>query len=159
MTRTAIGLSKVFIVLLALAGLLVQAVILPLQASQSAYLFPEAAFLQAPILTLCILFVLCGQVVLACVWVLLSLVRDAVIFTAPAFRYVDIMIGALIVAPILAVVAFFVIVVTANAGPPALFLLTAGAALGCITLALVLVVMRSLLVLASAQQSYLAEVV
>lgn len=159
MTRTAIVLSKVFIVLLALAGLLAQAVFLPLQASLSASLFPEASFLHAPILTLCILFVLCGHVVLGCVWMLLSLVDRNTIFTSRAFVYVDVMIGALVVAPLLAVAAYVVIMVTAHAGPPGLVLLTLGATLGCITLALVLVVMRSLLVKASAQESYLAEVV
>lgn len=159
MTRTAVLLSKVFIVLLILAGLLVQAVILPLQASVSAERFAEVAFLQAPVLTLCVLFVLCAQVVLGCVWILLSLVGRDAIFSARAFKYVDIMIGALLVAPVLAIAAFLSIVLTANAGHPSLFLLTLSACLACIALALVLVVMRGLLVKASAQESYLAEVV
>lgn len=159
MTRTAVGLSKVFIALLGLAALFVQTVLLPLQAAESAAMFPEAAFLQTPILVLGILFVLCGQVVLGCVWVLLSLVGEGAIFSTRAFKYVDAMIGALVVAPVPAIAAFVVIVVTANAGPPGLFLGALGVALACGALALVLVVMRGLLVKASEQARYLAEVV
>ena len=159
MTRTAIILSKLFIFLLVLSGLLVQAVLLPIQAGQSAQQFPEVAFLQAPILALGILFVACGQVVLGCVWVLLSLVRRDAIFSGRAFTYVDIMIGALVVAGAAIVVALLTIGLTANAGPPGIVFPAVGVALGCAALALVLVVMRGLLVRASEQEHYLAEVV
>ncbi len=159
MNQAAIVLSKVFVVLLMVAGVLLQAVILPVLAAESAAQFPEVAFLEAPILVLCVLFVLCGEVVLVCVWVLLSLVARDAIFSARAFTYVDVMIAALIVAPALAVAAALVMILSANVGPPGLLLLAFGVTLGCIALALVLVVMRGLLVKASEQESYLAEVV
>jgi hypothetical protein len=158
-TRTAIVLSKVFIFLLALAGLLLQAVLLPLQASQSAQQFPEVAFLHIPILVLSILVVVCGHVVLGCVWFLLSLVRRDAIFSERAFRFVDIMIGALVVAGAAILAVLLTIGLSAHAGPPGVVFPGAGIALCCAALALVLVVMRGLLVKATEQERYLAEVV
>lgn len=159
MTRIAIVLSKAFIIALLLMGLLMQAVLLPLLASQSAWRFPEVGFLQAPILILSILFVVCGQVVLACVWVLLSLVRRDAIFSGRAFRYVDVMIGALLVAGGIVVAVLLTLAMTANAGPPGVVYPGIVAAASCAALALILVVMRGLLVKASEQEHYLAEVV
>ena len=159
MTRTAIVLAKVFILVLMLGGLLTQAVMLPIAASQSAEQFPEVAYLQPPILALCILFVFCGQIVLGCVWMLLSLARRDSIFSGRAFGYVDVMIGALVVAAAVVIVVLLIIGFAAGSGTPGLVYPGIGASLGCVALALVLVVMRGLLVKASVQESYLAEVV
>ncbi|MET1052078.1 MAG: DUF2975 domain-containing protein [Mycetocola sp.] len=159
MTRTAILLSKAFLVLLFCAGLFVQTVILPIQAAESAAAYPELDFLRLPILIMGLLFVVCGQVVVVCVWVLLSLVRHDAIFTERAFRYVDVMIVSLLAAAALIVVALVTLEVTADAGPPGLFVLGLGVAFGCAALGLVVFVMRSLLVKASEQARYLDEVV
>jgi hypothetical protein len=158
-TRTAIIFAKAFILVIALAGLFLQAVLLPIQASQSADQFPELIFLQAPILALCILAVTCGQVVLGCVWVLLSLVSRDAIFSERAFRFVDIMVGALVAASATLITVLVTIGLAANAGPPGIVIPGAGLALCCAALALVLVVMRGLLVKATEQARYLAEVV
>jgi small-conductance mechanosensitive channel len=159
MTRTAIVLSKVFILLMAAAGLFVQFVMLPIQAAESAADNPDLAFLRVPLLIAGVLFVFCGQVVLACVWMLLSLVRREVIFTVRAFKFVNIMIGALLVAAAVIVVALLTMELTADAGEPGFFVLALGLAFGCAALALVVFVMRGLLVKASEQASYLEEVV
>jgi hypothetical protein len=158
-THTAIVFAKAFILVLALAGLLLQTVLLPLQASQSAHQFPELASLQVPVLVLTILAVACGQVVLGCVWLLLSLVRRDAIFSERAFRFVDVMIGALVVASATLTAVLVTIGLSANAGPPGVLIPGAGLALCCAALALVLVVMRGLLVKATEQARYLAEVV
>lgn len=159
MTRAAIVLSKIFLVLVALAGLFVQVVLLPIQATESAAEFPEVDFLRIPILILGILFVVCGQVVVVCVWALLSLVRHDAIFSNRAFKFVDTMIGSLAVAAAIVIATLLILEVTADAGPPGLFVLAIGVAMGCAALALVLVVMRSLLVKASEQAQFLEEVV
>lgn len=159
MTRTAIVLSKVFLVLVALSGIFVQVVLLPIQGSESARDAPDLAFLHIPVLVLGILFVLCGQVVLACIWMLLSLVRHDAIFDRRAFKYVDTMIIALLVAAAIIVVTLLTLEVSADAGAPGLFVLALGVAMACTALALVLFVMRGLLVKASEQAQYLAEVV
>lgn len=158
MTRAAIVLSKILISVLTVAGLLTQIVLLPVQASDSARLFPEVAFLQVPILTLGILFVACGQVVLASTWALLSLVARDAIFSTRSFRYVDVMIASLLVAVGL-VFAVLVIMAGAGASHPGVFYPGVAAASGCAALALVLVVMRGLLAKASEQERYLEEVV
>ena len=159
MTRTAIALSKIFIVLVIAAGLFVQIIILPIQASESAAANPDLEFLRIPLLVLGILFVLCGQIVVTCVWILLSLVRKDAIFSSRAFRYVDTMIGALLVGAALIAIALLTMELTANAGEPGLFVLALGVASACAALALVIVVMRGLLVKASEQARYLDEVV
>lgn len=159
MTRAAIVLSRIFLVLVALAGLFVQVVLLPIQATESAAEFPEVDFLRIPILILGILFVVCGQVVVVCVWALLSLVRHDAIFSNRAFKFVDTMIGSLAVAAAIVIATLLILEVTADAGPPGLFVLAIGVAMGCAALALVLVVMRSLLVKASEQAQFLEEVV
>lgn len=157
MTRTAIALSKLFIVVLAAGGVLVQMLLLPMQADESAALFPEVAFLKTPFLILGVLFVLCGQVVLFCIWMLLSLVRENAIFSARAFKYVNTMIGSLVVATLIVVAVPVILDLTSDASPPPFLFI--GGAFACAGLALVLVVMRSLLVKASEQAHYLAEVV
>ncbi|MFU8946366.1 DUF2975 domain-containing protein [Mycetocola zhadangensis] len=159
MTRTAIVLSKIFIAMIIAAGLFVQLVILPIQASESAAAHPDLEFLRIPLLVLGVLFVLCGQVVVLCVWVLLSLVRHEAIFSARAFTYVDIAIGALLAAAGLIVVALLTMELTADAGEPGLFVVALGVAFSCAALALVVYVMRGLLVKASEQAQYLDEVV
>ncbi|MCP2030367.1 small-conductance mechanosensitive channel [Okibacterium sp. HSC-33S16] len=159
MTRTAIVLSKIFILLMVVAGLFVQFVMIPIQTSESAADSPDLAFLRLPLLIAGILFVLCGQVVLACVWMLLSLVRREAIFTTRAFRFVDTMIGALLLAAAVIVAALLTMELTADAGEPGFFVLALGVAFGCAALALVVFVMRGLLVKASEQARYLDEVV
>ncbi|AWB89744.1 DUF2975 domain-containing protein [Homoserinimonas hongtaonis] len=159
MTRAAIALSKVFLVLVALAGVFVQVVLLPIQAAESAAEFPEVEFLRIPILVLGILFVACGQVVVVCVWALLSLVRRDAIFSTRAFKYVDTMIASLALATAIVVAILLILQLTADAGPPGLVVLALGVATACAALALVLIVMRRLLAKASEQAQYLDEVV
>src|SRR5690606_31472670 len=118
-------------VLVALAGLFVQVVLLPIQATESAAEFPEVDFLRIPILILGILFVVCGQVVVVCVWALLSLVRHDAIFSNRAFKFVDTMIGSLAVAAAIVIATLLILEVTADAGPPGLFVLAIGVAMGC----------------------------
>ena len=159
MTRTAIVLSKLFIAMIVAAGLFVQFVMLPIQAAESAADHPDLEFLRIPLLVTGILFVICGQVVMVCVWILLSLSRRDAIFSSRAFRYVDIMIGALLVAAALIVVALLTMEITADAGEPGFFVLALGVALACAALALIVFVLRGLLVKASEQARYLDEVV
>lgn len=159
MTRTAIVLSKIFIALIIAAGLFVQLIILPVQASESAAASPDLEFLRVPLLVIGVLFVLCGQIVVSCVWVLLSLIRKEAIFSRRAFKYVDIMIGALLAGAALIFLALLTMELTADAGEPGLFVLALGVAFGCAALALVIFVMRGLLVKASEQAHYLDEVV
>src|SRR5918998_5379952 len=56
---------------------------------------PEEADLRWPLTVFVGVLILCVQVVVVCTWRLLSMVRQDVIFTASALRWVDIIIAAL----------------------------------------------------------------
>jgi hypothetical protein len=92
------------------------------------------------------------QVVAACVWRLLTMVRRGTVFSLAAFRYVDVVIGAVATA---AVLTFGVAVVLApgEAVAPGVVLLVCMAALVVAGVALIVVVMRMLLAQAVARDA------
>src|ERR1044072_622641 len=57
--------------------------------------FAYEARLRCPLAFFVGVLILCIQVVVVCTWRLLSMVRQDVIFTASALRWVDVIIGAL----------------------------------------------------------------
>lgn len=118
MHKSAITASQVLLVLFFLCTLGVQAVILPVMASQSAEAYPEVGYLYLPFLVLAIATIACGQIVLACIWMLLRMVRRDRIFSKGAFVWVAIMIGALIMATVLAGVMFVILTVILRLGGP-----------------------------------------
>ncbi|MCK6209155.1 DUF2975 domain-containing protein [Georgenia sp. EYE_87] len=91
------------------------------------------------------------QVTLACVWRLLTMVRRGTVFSHAAFRYVDVVIGAIAVASVL---MFGVAVVLAPGElAPGIVLLICGAALMIAGVALIVYVMRMLLAQAVARDT------
>lgn len=92
------------------------------------------------------------QVVAVCVWRLLTMVRRGTVFSHGAFRYVDVVIGAVATA---AVLTFGVAVVLApgEAVAPGVVLLVCMAALVVAGVALIVVVMRMLLAQAVARDA------
>jgi len=136
--------------------LLTQVVVLPAQAADSARRFPEAAFLEVPLLVLAVAAVACVQVAAVCVMALLGLVGQGRIFDPAAYRYVDVFIGATVLASLLVLGAS--VCVSATVGSPAwvsggLLALVGGG------VALLMLVMRALLHQATAQHAELAAVV
>ena len=83
------------------------------------------------------------QVTLVCVWRLLTMVRRGTVFSHAAFRYVDIVIGAIAVASVL----MFGVAATLAPGEiaPGIVLLICGASLMIAGVALIVYVMRMLL--------------
>ncbi|WP_043499165.1 DUF2975 domain-containing protein [Georgenia sp. SUBG003] len=94
-------------------------------------------------LCLVLLSVVTIQVTLICVWRLLTMVRRGTVFSHAAFRYVDIVIGAISAASVL----IFGIAATLAPGElaPGIVLLICGAALLTAGVALIVLVMRMLL--------------
>ena len=88
-----VALRAVLVVLFA-GAVFVQAVIVPLLAIDMRDLDPDAAHLRTPFLVIVVLGVVTVQVVLVCVWRLVTMVRRGTVFSPAAFRYVDVMIGA-----------------------------------------------------------------
>lgn len=118
-----------------------------------------------PILTIVVLGVVAAQVVLVCVWRLVTMVRRGTVFSPAAFRHVHLMIGAFVSASLL-VFALGVVLAPGEAVAPGIVLLLCGAALAVFGVALVVLVLRMLLaqavardVEASRMRAELAEVI
>ena len=129
----------------------------PGQFAHVAHEHPEEAHLRWPLTFFVGVLILCVQVVVVCTWRLLSMVRQDVIFTARALRWVDVIIGALGTGWVLAAAGSLWAVWGADdPGTPLLLfvILLVGAAFG-----LVVVVLRELLRQAGSLRSELAEII
>ena len=148
------------IALLVLLGLVVQALLLPLTASALVSGYPELGWVVVPYLVMGILTVLCGQVVMVAIWALLAMVEDGRIFSGRALVWVDIIIGAGVVATLLVLlVAGHLWFVVGQGAPPGIgFGLVAGIVAGT-GFVLLMVVMRGLLRTATTMRVELSAVV
>lgn len=161
---TVLALRTVIVVLLA-GSLGVQAVMVPLLASDLEGLDPEYAHLRVPLLIVVVLTVVTAQTVLVCVWRLVTMARRGTVFSHAAFRYVHIVIGAFAAAALL-VFAFGALLAPGEAVAPGIVLLLGGAGLAVLGIALIVLVLRMLLaqavardVEASRMRAELAEVI
>jgi len=152
-TALRIGLAGVL-----LGTFLTQVLIIPLLAAETALANPEVAYLRWPYVAGAVAVVACVQVAIVCVWRLLGFVRTGSIFSTRAFRWVDVIIGAIGAAVAILVVMFIHLTVIA-AMPPAAFLFLIGGVVRGLCLALLMVVMRGLLVRATQLESDLSEVI
>jgi hypothetical protein len=107
------------------------------------------------LLVIVVLGILCVQVVAVCVWRLLTMVRGGTVFSHRAFRFVDVIFGAIAFA---AVLMFGIAVILAPGDTaPGIVLLICGAALMIGGVALVVLVMRTLLAQAVARDVEAAD--
>ncbi|MPY51304.1 DUF2975 domain-containing protein [Streptomyces acidicola] len=146
-------------------GLFGQIVVIPTMAADEVDRFPPYAPFAAPYVTVAIIGVVCIQVALAAVWMLLTMVQRDAIFTTKAFRWVDTIIGASIVATLLATGAAGHLALAEIPSPhdgmdiiSALFAAVASVGVG-VAFAMLVVVLRSLLLKATELQTEIAEVV
>ncbi len=127
---------------LALAGsLLVQVVLVPLLWAD---LVEAPAGVRVPVVVIVVLGVLTLQVCAVCVWRLLTMVRRGSVFSPAAFRWVDVIIGAIAAAAVLTF-ALAVVLAPGEGVAPGVVGLVCGAALVVGGVALVVVVLRMLL--------------
>jgi hypothetical protein len=131
-------------------SLFVQTVMIPLIARDMNGADPEVLDLRVPFLTLIALGIVTTQVVMVCVWRLLTMVRQGTVFSHAAFRFVDIIIGAIAAASML-MFLLGVILAPGEAVAPGIVLLIGGAAVVIAGVALVVLVMRTLLAQAVAR--------
>jgi hypothetical protein len=120
---------------------------------------------RTPILVIVVLGVVTVEVVLVCVWRLVTMVRRGTVFTHAAFRYVHIVIGAFVAAALL-VCTLGAVLAPGEAVAPGIVLLLGGVALAVFGVALIVLVLRLLLaqavardVEASRMHAELAEVI
>ncbi|KAA1419851.1 DUF2975 domain-containing protein [Mumia zhuanghuii] len=135
---------------LGIAGsVFVQAVMVPLLAID---LKEAPAGVRAPVVVIVLLGIVSAQVVMVCVWRLLTMVRRDTVFSSAAFRYVDVVIGAVAVAALLAF-ALGVVLAPGEAVPPGIVLLIGGFGLMIAGVALLVYVLRMLLAQAVARDA------
>lgn len=158
MRNSTIHLLKGLIAVLLAMLVACQIFIVPLVAAQSAWRFHEIAYLQVPGVVIGILFLLCVQIVLVCVWRLLSLVRTDAIFTERAFPEVDVSLGAVAFATLLVAVALVTLTASGVMNGSITLLCVLGIVVGA-GLSLLIIVMRGLLRRATQLEHDLSEVV
>jgi hypothetical protein len=103
-----------------------------------------------PLRLITILGMVSVQVALVCVWRLVTMVRRGTVFSHDAFRYVDVVIGAIVAA---ALVWFAVTVINApgQRADPGVTLLMGGVGVAILGVALLVLVLRTLLAQAVAR--------
>ncbi|MGH3309992.1 MAG: DUF2975 domain-containing protein [Streptomyces sp.] len=146
---TVLALRAVLVVLVA-GSVFVQAVMVPLLATDLRELEADLAYLRTPLLVITFLGVVTVQVVLVCVWRLVTMVRRGTVFSHAAFRYVHVVIGAVVAAAGL-VFALAVLLAPGEAVAPGVVLLMGGAVVAVLGVALIVLVVRMLLAQAVAR--------
>ena len=132
-----------------LAGsLFVQAVMVPLLARNLEF---APARVRLPVVVIVFLAIVTVQITMVCVWRLLSLVRRGTVFSQASFHHVDLVIGAVAVASLLAFGLAFVL--AGGNVPPEMVFLVGGAGGLIAGVALVVYVLRLLLAQAVARDA------
>ena len=141
------------VLVMGLAGsLFVQAVMAPLFAADLNELNPDYAYLRTPLLLIAVLGIVTVQVVMVCVWRLVTMVRRRTVFSDAAFRYVDVVIGAVAAASLLTF-GLGLTLAPGEAVAPGIVLLIGGAGVLVAGVALVVLVLRMLLAQAVARDA------
>ena len=132
-------------------SLFVQTVMVPLVARDMNGADPDVLELRVPFLTIVVLGIVTFQVCAVCVWKLLTMVRRGTVFTQAAFRFVDVIIGAISVASLLTFALGFLLAPGGTA--PGIVLLVGGAGAVIAGIALIVLVLRALLAQAVAREA------
>lgn len=148
MVTVTIFILKTLIAVSLIGSLGVQLLLLPLVWADLAGV-PMVA--RVALVALAAIFVLTLQVSAVCIWRLLTMVRSGSVFSQGAFRYVDTIIGAMAVAA-LTIFVLAVLLAPGSAAPDLIGLLC-GATLVTAGGALLMVVMRMLLRLATQREA------
>ena len=104
---------------------------------------PDFEPLKWPMLLTSVAVVLCVQVVIVCTWRLLTMVKDDRIFSDESFRWVDVIVGAIVVAEV--AMASLLVYLYFTWDDPGMGVLLMLGMLGGAVVGLLLVVMRALL--------------
>ncbi|MFF6783597.1 DUF2975 domain-containing protein [Streptomyces sp. NPDC012510] len=140
---TVLALRAVIVALFA-GTVVVQTVMVPLLAVDLENAGADAAPMRTPALVIVVLGMVTVQVVLGCVWRLVTMVRRDTVFSHAAFRYVHGVIGAMTAASLL-VFALGAVLAPGEAVPPGIVLLVGVIGLAVLGMALIVLVLRMLL--------------
>jgi hypothetical protein len=112
----------------------------------------DVADVWVPVIVILLLGIVTVQVSMVCVWRLLTMVRRGTVFSHGAFRYVDVIVGAIAVAAVLAF-ALGVVLAPGESAAPGVVLLIGGAGVLVAGVALIVLVLRVLLAQAVARDA------
>ena len=160
MSRLAIVALRILLVLVIVGLVCAQVIIIPIASREFGEAFgSEAVGIFYTVVG--VAFVVCVEVALVAIWLLLSMVSRDAIFSSRAFRWVDVIIGAGLVATALAiaVAVHMYLVIEPRLDAPGLIVLAGTGVLGAASFVALMIVMRGLLRSATAMQGELAEVV
>ena len=152
MGKLTVLVLRVVLAMVLTGSLFVQLVMVPQLASDLQGLRPEYAYLRTPLIAFMVLGIVAIQVILVCVWRLLTMVRRGTVFSHAAFRYVDIVIGA-VVAAVLLLFGLGVTLAPGDAVSPGVVLLIGGASVLAAGIALIVLVLLMLLAQAVARDT------
>jgi hypothetical protein len=143
----ATGLLRLVLIFMFLGVLVTQLWVLPDISRSLAAHYPEVAHLRSPTLMISIITLVAAQLVLVCVWRLLTLVRRDTVFTLEAFRWVDVVIGSSAGAGVLALglLVWLTAQTTQTGIQPGIALILLGSSVLAAGIALLVGVLRSLL--------------
>jgi hypothetical protein len=150
MGNLALLALRIVLVMVLAGSLFVQTVMVPLLWSDLDGLDPEYSYLRTSLVVIVVLGIATVQVTLVCVWRLLTMVRRGTVFSDAAFRYVDVVIGAISAASLLLFALGFVLA-PGEAAAPGVVLLVGGAGVLVAGIALIVLVLRMLLAQAVAR--------
>ncbi|WP_104104941.1 DUF2975 domain-containing protein [Arthrobacter sp. 08Y14] len=145
---TILALRVVLAVVLA-GTVFVQTVMVPLLAADLTEAGPGADAVRVPVVVLIVLGLICVQITLLCVWCLLTMVRRGTVFSPAAFRYVDVVIGAVGVGALL-MFGLGAVLAPGEGVAPGVVLLIGGTGVAVAGVALIVLVLRMLLARAAA---------
>lgn len=148
MGKLTILVLRIVLALVFAGTLFVQAVLVPLFAIDLGEAGAEAV--RIPVLVIVVLGIIAFQIALVCVWFLVTMVRRGTVFSPAAFRYVDVITGAVAAASLL-MFALGVVLAPGEEVPPGMVLLIGGVGVTIAGVALLVLVMRALLVQAVAR--------
>ncbi|MDN3354993.1 DUF2975 domain-containing protein [Actinomadura sp. DC4] len=110
----------------------------------------DGSFPLTPVRVIVILGIATGQVIVVCVWRLVTMVRRGTVFSHAAFRYVDLVIGAITAAALLWFVLTAVLA-PEHSDNPGITVIMAGIGMAVLGGALIVLVLRMLLTQAVAR--------
>ncbi|MFE1024486.1 DUF2975 domain-containing protein [Streptomyces sp. NPDC058818] len=146
---TVLALRGVLVMLLA-GSVFIQGVLVWLLVAGSGDPDADLASVRTPVFLIVVLGAAAAEVVLLCVWRLVTMVRRGTVFSLDAFRYVHVVIGAFVAAALL-VFTLGVVLAPGEAVAPGIVLILGGVVVAVLGVALVVLVLRMLLAQAVAR--------
>ncbi|MEU7645368.1 DUF2975 domain-containing protein [Streptomyces huasconensis] len=150
MGKLTVGALRVVLVALLAGSVFVQAVLVPLIAADLRGSDGDLASRGVRVVVIVLLGFVAAEVVMVCVWRLVTMMRRGTVFSHASFRYVDVVTGAFVAAALL-VFALGAVLAPGEAVAPGVVLLVGGVGVAVLGVALIVLVLRMLLAQAVAR--------